>query len=493
MPVSNNFIKIFIFLFAITGKISSQEYPVGFDAHFIKDYSRKTDSLEYRPVLFNIWYPGEKDNKKQFMCRKELLHVKGSTATEIKWSNSYYAYALSSLKGYLFDQFESSDSAFIDKEFDMYLSTATRFKNKLKPVNNKFPLVIYHQGLGGTIDDNLALCEYLASKGCVVIGSTFFQSIQWMGPGNEQYSRQDLDMLINEAAKYDFIDLSYIVYVGHSYGAQTGFTYINQDGCPISLFISLDTTFDYENDAELDERGIIPQIKSRSHLVKIPTVHFSDFQNKSKPLFEIPRRHIYSDRLLITPRNRIRHDGFVNLGYYEAKLLKKYDPDYDIDTIMYPKINQLIFNLIKLKPALLSQEIIDTNYFHSDYIPGTEAVRSMSFYDTLEQKYGVDSVLHLITFFNKYDPDTKNETGRLALYYLTNKNYEKANRFADIFLERQPESYYSQLTKGKILFEQNEVDQAKKYFKIAYNTTVNFWAKWEMQQYFKEKGITFKE
>ena len=141
----------------------------------------------------------------------------------------------------------------IDKEFEVYLQTDTRSKSKLKPITKKFPLVIYYQGLGRTIDDNLVLCEFLASKGFTVIGSTFFRSLQSMSPGNDQYSRQDLNLLINETAKHDFIDLSNIVYIGHSYGAQAGFTIINQDGCPIDLFISLDTTFDYNDEKKIDE------------------------------------------------------------------------------------------------------------------------------------------------------------------------------------------------------------------------------------------------
>jgi hypothetical protein len=484
-----------IILLLISGKMLSQEYSVGFDSYFMKDYSRKTDSMDYRPVLFNLWYPAVDDSKKSFINRKDLLRLKSTNATEIKFSTAYYLYALSSLKRYLFDQFESADSAFIDKEFEIYLSLETRAKNKLKPITKKFPLVIYHQGLGGTIDDNLELYEYLASKGFAAVGSTFFRDLKNLSPGSDQYSRQDVNLLINEAAKYDFIDLSYIVFIGHSYGAQAGFTIINQDGCPISLFISLDTTFDYNDEKTVDAVWdyIMPQIKSRSHLVKIPTIHMADFYKDETPFFDIPKRHIYSDRLLITTKNHITHDGFVTLGYYEAKLLKKHDENFDIDTVCYKNVNHLVFNLISNKEVPLSKVAVDTNYFHSEYLPKLDPVESMSFYDAIEQNYGIDSVLNLIRLFNKYDPYTQKEMGWLAGYYLENKNFKKAQQFADIFFESYPGYYYTYFIKCKIFLEQNEIEKAKEYAKLAYNATYKFGEKWEMRHYFTEKGISFKD
>jgi hypothetical protein len=487
-------ISIFLFL-SITGKIISQDYAVGFDSYFIKDHSRNVDSLAYRPVLFNIWYPAINENKKGYITRNQLLKLPENDSSQKKFSKAYYEYAVSNLKKYLFDQFEAKDSAMIKKEFDYYLNAQTQSKQKLSPIKKTFPLIIYHQGLGGTIEENLNMCEFLASKGYVVVGSTFFDDLQSMGTGNDQYSRQDVNILLNEAGSHTFIDMNHIVYIGHSYGGQAGFTIINQDGCPIDLFISLDTTFDYYDEKTIDAIWdyLIPKIKSRSHLVKIPTVHLADYRKNKKPLFEIPKRYIYSDKLLITTKNRISHDGFINLGYYEAKLLKKYYPGFEIDTACYKHVNQLILNIISNKNGLLSIEKIDTNHFNTEYLPKMEPINTMSFYDTLENKYGMDSVLNLIHIFNRYDPGTKKELGWLAEHYLGNNDLNKANKIVDLYLEKYPDYYYGLLIKGKILADQNEMEKAKSYFKRAYYATFNNWDKWEMQQYFSEKGISLKE
>jgi len=488
-------IFLLVLILLIANKTKAQDYAVGYDSYFIKDHSRTVDSLTYRPVLFNIWYPAVNDVKKEYITRNQLLKLPENDNSQKKFSKAYYEYAVSNSKKYLFDQFEAPDSALINKEFDNYLNAQTQSKQKLSPIKKTFPLIIYHQGLGGTIDDNLHMCEYLASKGFVVIGSTFFNNINDMGPGNDQYSRQDVNILINEAAGHSFIDLNYIVYIGHSYGAQAGFTIINQDGCPIDLFISLDTTFDYNDEKTIDAVWdyLIPQIKSGSHLVKIPTVHLTDYRKNQKPYFEIPRRYIYSDKLLITTKNRISHDGFINLGYNEAKLLKKYYPEFEIDTAGYKQVNQLILNIISNKNGFLSIENMDTSHFNAVYLPKMESVNSMSMYDTLENRFGIDSALNLISIFNKYDPDTKNELGWLAEYYLENNNLKKANIIADLFLNKDSINYYSYFVKGKILVEQNEIEKAKDYFKTAYNTTLIFGQKWEMQQYFSSMGISFKD
>jgi len=49
--------------------------------------------------------------------------------------------------------------------WDALLATPVFATQNVAPAPGKFPVVIYHAGLGGTFDDNAVVYEYLASHG----------------------------------------------------------------------------------------------------------------------------------------------------------------------------------------------------------------------------------------------------------------------------------------------------------------------------------------
>lgn len=474
--------------------LHAQDYAVGVKSYFIKDYARQTEGLAYRPILVNIWYPGEADTKKDYISVKDLNTLPGTDTTTSKFSEAYYTYVLKNLEQTLFSRLDDADSTWKDNALKMYLNTKTDAQRDLSPVKNKkFPLVIFHQGLGGTMDDNYMLCDLLAKKGFVVVGSTFFEELEYLSPGNFQISRNDVNMLINEMSCYAFVDLNTIYYIGHSYGAQGGFTIISQDGCPIDLFISLDTTFDHNDDKTLDEMWhyIMPTIKQGYAKVKIPSYHFVSKRDGNN--YNVPKRHIYSERKIITTKKYITHNSFISIGYHEAKLIKSKIPDYDIDTSYYPNINKTILDILDEGPTGIRQTSIDTGLFTVSFHGVVKLFDNMSAYEPFIQENGLDSTLHFISFVNGIDPSTKEELGWLADYFIAKKDLVTAEKISSYYLEKYPEHWNSHFTKGKILVEKNAKEEAKPHIKKAIESTRNWFYQNSIREFCDKNEISFKK
>ena len=111
----------------------------------------------------------------------------------------------------------------------------------------KFPVVIYHPGLGGTFDDNAVACEYLASHGYVVLSSAYQaadSSILNIN-GDLDTSFDDLSFLLRYAATLPFADISKVAAMGHSYGAQAMLGWRAQPNSPLDAVVFLDSTVEY--------------------------------------------------------------------------------------------------------------------------------------------------------------------------------------------------------------------------------------------------------
>lgn len=491
---SKSFFLLQVYLLLFSAQLYSQSHAVGFQSYFIKDHSRITEGLAYRPILVNIWYPAQEDKNKDYISIKQMNTLPKSDTTTSKFSEQYYKYVLENLDYTLFARMDNSDSLWKESELTRYLNIKTAAKWGVTPIKDKkFPLVIIHQGLGGTVEENYVLCDLLAQNGFVVVGSTFFDKLDYMSPGNFNFSRQDVSMLINEMTNHNFVDLSKIYYVGHSYGAQAGFTIISQDRCPIDLFVSLDTTFDHHDDKELDEMWsyLMPTIKEGYSKVRIPSYHFiSDREGNN---YNVPKRHIYSNRKLVTTKKYITHNSFISIGYHEAKMIKEKYPDYDIDTSYYHQINKTILNILTHGEVDMEKTVIDTNIFKVEYLEAFKPIEKMSEYEPLIQKNGLDSTLRFVYYINQIDKSTLNELGYLTEYYLKNGDLVTAEKISDFFSEKNPEYWNSHFTKAKVLVAKNQKEDAKPFITRAYGATKNWYNAMIIQDYCTENEITFKK
>ena len=134
------------------------------------------------------------------------------------------------------------------------------------PAAGKFPVVIYHPGLGGTFDDNAVACEYLASHGYVVLSSAYeaADSSSLNIDGDLATSLDDLNFLLRYAATLPFADSCQVAAMGHSYGAQAMLAWRRAPNSPLDAVVFLDSTVEYR---PLDD---IPLSRRRSSAIAIP-------------------------------------------------------------------------------------------------------------------------------------------------------------------------------------------------------------------------------
>ena len=97
-----------------------------------------------------------------------------------------------------------------------------------------FPIVIYFQGAMSSYEDNAALCEYLASRGYVVLGSAYpSEDNQTFATSAADHSRErDARRLLIEARRLASVDPTRVTVIGHSAGAQAAILFSSDPSAP---------------------------------------------------------------------------------------------------------------------------------------------------------------------------------------------------------------------------------------------------------------------
>jgi pimeloyl-ACP methyl ester carboxylesterase len=203
-----------------------------------------------RPLLINIFYPAKSTNKGREVTIEDLWKFEGDESFQ-HFLEKFESYEIDMAKMFAihenlklndYKQKNSNHDSLINKLFVSY-STSTIYANKgLEISNNQLPIVIYHQGLGGTLDENLMLLEFLASHGFLVITSSF--STWHPGVGDTEASIQDIDFIIEKIVPR--LSANETVYLmGHSFGANTIFNYPAIGKKKVTGIVPLDSDYGY--------------------------------------------------------------------------------------------------------------------------------------------------------------------------------------------------------------------------------------------------------
>jgi predicted alpha/beta-fold hydrolase len=138
------------------------------------------------------------------------------------------------------------------KIFENYINSKTISYKNAQAIDGIFPLIIYHQGLGGTVDENYVLLEYLASNGYIVINSAFqvgdptgYSDGWFVGVGEHEQTFADFNFIINYCKKNKISKSNKTFLAGHSFGANFAITYIGQGHKNVTGIIPLDSVFGY--------------------------------------------------------------------------------------------------------------------------------------------------------------------------------------------------------------------------------------------------------
>lgn len=196
------------------------EYDIGFSVIQTKDKSRiykpgtdTTDYLHYRPLDIDIWYPAKVSSDDTPIIFRNILGLLEKRANY--YTNSQSGNGLTNqMAQYFCDALECSDTTRL-------LGFRTRSYEDAKPIEGKFPLIIYLSSYNGMGYENISLFEELVKRGFVVA------SINSIGryPGDMSMKKEDLNEQVSDALatieyleQKENIDFSKIGIVGYSWG-----------------------------------------------------------------------------------------------------------------------------------------------------------------------------------------------------------------------------------------------------------------------------------
>jgi pimeloyl-ACP methyl ester carboxylesterase len=189
--------------------------------------------LHYRPLDIDIWYPASASTKDSSILFRNILGLLEKRANYYTASNAGNGMT-QQLAQYFCDALKCSDSTKV-------LNFKTQSFNNAKPIEDKFPLIIYLSAFNGMSYENFSLFEELAKKGFVVA------SISSIGrfPGDMTMKNEDLLEQVNDAIATisnltgsSNIDFTKIGIVGYSWGGLSGSilaSKIPNVGCIVSL------------------------------------------------------------------------------------------------------------------------------------------------------------------------------------------------------------------------------------------------------------------
>lgn len=238
---------LLIIIISILGIIPvfAQSYHVGFKSLQLKDSTRiyklntvSTDSLHYRPVDLDIWYPSHHKKGDQLVFG-DLFKLFEQRAINYQ-DNKDYAGITNELA-----QFYVSELG-IGTDGNKLLKIKTNTYANLDVSTEKHPVIIYMSGFNGMGFENYKVLEKLVQNGYVVIaiwsvGRYPGDMTNEMADMMEQVYDAEFAIQFLEESKYLNADFNTVGLIGCSWGGMSSAVFINRNQ-NAKAFLSLDGT-----------------------------------------------------------------------------------------------------------------------------------------------------------------------------------------------------------------------------------------------------------
>jgi dienelactone hydrolase len=311
------------------GSLQPGPYTAGFRSLYQLDTARSYDpdypvdgksaGKKPRPIFIAVWYPADTRTPAP-MAYRDYFRAVSTNSPVPEFAQRFRKFTRDMVCRYMlrkeFDSLTKEERAAWDK----FLTTPTMAYLDAPPASGKFPVVIYHSGLGGTFEDNSVVFEFLASHGYVVVSSAYepADSTILTINGNVHTSLDDLSFLSRFAGTLPFADPSRLAAMGHSYGAQAVLAWRAQPNSPLDAVVFLDSTVEYRG-LETPLFSVLETMLSRNRKSPVPVILFADRRRK-------PRFETFDPYLSFAPRYEStvddqEHNDFVSQGAMGETLL----------------------------------------------------------------------------------------------------------------------------------------------------------------------------
>lgn len=305
--------------------LTKGKYHVGFRATVGLDYAQNYpyfidsgNGLKKfpKPLLINVWYPATAGTQKR-MTTQAYLQFNSDDKNVAAWIARYKEYTEKTITGEVFSDKWRQDS--VEKRLvQAFFDTETISVRNAPAAAGKFPVIIYHQGAGASIEDNAILCELLASHGYVVIGCSFQSADgEKLAAHGLDDSVKDLAFILTMVKQMPQADWQHIGMVGHSLGAQTLNHIAVQGNLPVDALVMLESTQEYF----IGANGMWPFVafvKENAEKAKAALL----FASNPHAVHDLADKMVNADRYYLTIPE-VGHNDFISQGIQKKLFLYK--------------------------------------------------------------------------------------------------------------------------------------------------------------------------
>lgn len=464
----------------ILSKDSFGSYAVGFCQNLITDWSRLYPAERVRisnqsagqlprPLFIASWYPCQSEQAVQPLFN--YYHYLNPKIDRHKIDNCFISNLAKHMNSVLFRQIDTPDSHRDNRSLDFvddFLSRSVGVIHEAAPIKNRFPLIIYHPGLGGSYEECSLLCTYLASHGFVVISSAFQSERENSLRIENDLSRSsaDLSFLIQHCASWENIDWPNIAIIGHSYGAEAAL-YTAANNPLIKAVVMLDSTLDYDEFS-------IDYVKRNWNIdnkkIDFPIMAVAE----SRAQFPMLKQFRYSNRYLLSLSNLV-HNDFLDHALIGAALKRKRPGNNKNETSFKSLIKahtvqrKSIYQFLKFVLQKGNQPAITTKDYSLEILPATP--RPMNFREielaiTSARKDDEKQVL-LTKFLATISNSEFSSLQRLAYSLQHHNELSRAILVLEKCLKIRPESAEILLDMGDAYQVENNLSRATQFWAMA--------------------------
>ncbi len=278
------------------GSLKPGPHAVGYRTLYQLDHTRQYDPVfttdttgppapRPRPILICAWYPARKTSAGPMEYRQYL-----DVTSDDAQLATFVRRLTYNIRTVVCEETVGKAPAFLTPAeaaaFDRLLGTKTFAVKDAPPAHGRFPVVIYHPGLGGTHEDNSALFEYLASHGYVVLSSAYpaadGYSVRCGGPMTKSF--RDMEFLSRYARGLPFADADRLGAMGHSYGAWAIFAWAAEPDSALRAVVTLDSGLEYTTVESSGVEELQHQMKMNKETIRAASLRFAS--RERKPRFE---------------------------------------------------------------------------------------------------------------------------------------------------------------------------------------------------------------
>lgn len=360
------------------------EYKIGYCDSII--FNEKEDYNQFRysgaaPMFVQIWHPLKSHISDNFMNygdfrKRELPNNLDSVYNRLSIGidKSFISYNIKEE----FETFQTInyEAYTYEQVLDTLKKTPTKSIRYQLAKKTDFPIIIYHHGGQGLPDENYIMAEYFASRGYIFISSNFHLPYEGMDYGSSS-GVSDLSSfpkrLTTFAKKLTTSDK--IFFIGHSWGAQVGLTYLYEEGWA-SGFVSLETTIEFKKDnLEIKQKwpNVYKIIKNDYQKFSIPILLIANTREDKKFTFfeDVGKKDVFH----VSAKNKFGHESYTS-AYLLRQLYNSIFPQPDI-TIMktqlhlyseHLKLIELFFEYVK------SGKVINKEYVKKYFYINTNTI-----------------------------------------------------------------------------------------------------------------------